>query len=264
MTTLIRIDRFDIGRRLLTLHAGLIYAFLYLPIVILMVFSFNVSRVGTVWGGATLAWYERLVGDASVLSALNNSLIVAVVSTIISTIIGTLAAFSLDRSHFRGQRLFDGALLLPIVVPDIIMAISLVLFYALIHLPLGRLSIIIGHVAFNISFVAVVVRARLHGFDRRLEEAAMDLGATPRQTFVHVMLPLILPGIIAGALLAFTLSLDDFLIAFFTAGVGATTLPLKVYSMVKFGVTPEINAVSTVMLVITIGVTLLAQWLMRR
>lgn len=255
--------RFNIGLRLLTLHAGLVYAFLYLPIVILVVFSFNVSRVGTVWEGATVAWYERLVRDTSVLSALNNSLIVACVSTVISTIIGTLAAFGLSRSPVREQRVFDGLLLLPIVVPDIIMAISLVVFYALIHLPLGLMSIIIGHVAFNISFVAIIVRARLHGFDRLLEEAAMDLGATPRQTFVHVTLPLILPGILAGGLLAFTLSLDDFLIAFFTAGVGATTLPLKVYSMVKFGVTPEINAVSTVMLMLTIGVTLLAQWLMR-
>lgn len=240
------------------------YAFLYLPIVILVVFSFNASRIGTVWAGATLAWYARLMRDTSVQSAMNNSLIVAVVSTLLSTVIGTFAAFGLSRSRFRGQRGFEGVLLLPIVVPDIVMAISLVLFYVVIHLPLGLTSVIIGHVVFNLSFVAVVVRARLHGFDRLLEEAAMDLGATPRRTFLHVTLPLIFPGILAGALLAFTLSLDDFLIAFFTAGVGATTLPLKVYSMVKFGVTPEINAVSTVLLAITIGATLLAQWLMRR
>ena len=180
--------------------------------------------------------------------ALRNSLYVAFSSTLISTVFGTMVALAMERYKFKGQLAFDALLYLPIIIPDIAMAVMLLLFFVLIKIPLGRSTIIISHVAFNISFVAVVVRARLAQFDMTLEEAAQDLYANNWQTFRQVTLPLIMPGILGGALLAFTLSLDDFVITFFTSGPGSTTLPLRIYSMVKLGVTPEINALSSIML----------------
>lgn len=197
------------------------------------------------------------------LNSIKNSLIVGCFSTLFSTIIGTLAAFGMARFGFRGKKLFDAVLHLPIIIPDIVMAIALLSFYVFIKLTLGLESIIVAHISFNIAFVAVVVRTRLEGFDRDLENAAMDLGATPFKTFRYITLPIIMPGVIAGALLAFTLSWDDFLIAFFTAGVGSTTLPLKVYSMVKFGVTPAINAISTITLFFSMTLILIAMRLQR-
>jgi len=251
--------RFRIGESILGLHSGLVYLFLYLPIIILIVFSFNKSRIGSVWEGATLDWYKKLLTDRDMLDALKNSLIVAVVSTIISTVIGTITAFAMNRFNFLGKRIFDLVLLMPIIIPDIVMGISLLAFYVFINLTLGLVSIVIAHVAFNISFVAVVVRARLHGYDKTLDEAAMDLGANPFQTFMRVTLPLISPGVIGGALLAFTLSFDDYLITYFVAGSGITTLPIKVYSMMKFGVTPEINAISALILFFTMTLILISQ-----
>jgi spermidine/putrescine transport system permease protein len=246
-------------QKVLGMYAILVYLFLYLPIVILIVFSFNRERINAVWTGFTFDWYLKLFQDASILNAMLNSFIVASVSTMIATAIGTLAALGMSRYDFRGKRMFDAVLHLPIVIPDIMMAIALLSFFVLIKATLGLYSIILAHVTFNIAFVAVVVRARLADFDRNLEYAAMDLGATPVRTFRHVTLPLIMPGIIAGALMAFTLSWDDFMIAFFTAGVGSTTLPLKVYSMIKFGVSPEVNAISTLMLFFSMAVVLIAQ-----
>ncbi len=244
--------------RVLAGNAWLVFAFLYLPIIALVVLSFNDNRLVGVWGGASLRWYRELVTDTAVLSALRNSLIVALVSTVIATALGTAAALSLERFRWRGQRTFDGMLFLPVIIPDVTMAVMMLLFFVQVFRFAGNLfgftgafgltTIVLSHVAFNISFVAIVVRTRLAGMDRVLEEAAADLYASPWQTFRHVTLPIIGPGIAGGALLALTLSLDDVVITSFVAGPGATTLPVYVFGLVRRGVTPLINAVSVLML----------------
>ncbi|MBC8253186.1 MAG: ABC transporter permease [Ardenticatenia bacterium] len=234
--------------RLLTAHGVAGYVFLYLPIIILVIFSFNASRYAVAWRGLTLRWYASLFAHPAIGAALQNTLIVAGASTLISTVFGTMVALAMERYKFRAKLAFDALLYLPIIIPDIAMAVMLLLFFVLSHTRLGLTTIIISHAAFNISFVAVVVRARLAYFDVTLEEAAQDLYANEWQTFRRVTLPLIMPGILGGALLAFTLSIDDFVITFFTAGPGSTTLPLRIYSLVKLGVTPEINALSSMML----------------
>jgi len=239
--------------RLLTTHGILGYLFLYLPIIILVVFSFNASRYVAVWRGFTFDWYQTLFTNQAIAAALRNSLIVAGTSTVVSTVFGTMVALAMERYRFPGKLAFDGLLYLPIIIPDIAMAVMLLLFFVMVNLRLGLITIIISHIAFNISFVAVVVRARLAYFDVTLEEAAKDLYANEWQTFRRVTLPLIMPGILGGALLAFTLSIDDFVITFFTAGPGSTTLPLRIYSMVKIGVTPEINALSSMMLLFSMA-----------
>ena len=266
----------------LYLNAALVFAFLYLPILILIVYSFNNSRYNVVWRGFTWSWYESLLkgsnvlglgsqtGSAdmggSILIALNNSLLVAGLSTLASTILGTLLAIAIERYHFRGRSAIAALIYLPIVMPDITMGISLLVFFTLcfklleiltgIHLTLGLPTVIIGHITFSVSFVAVIVQARLADLDPALEEAAMDLGANKWQTLWRVTLPLLWPAIFSGALLAFTLSLDDFVVTFFVAGVGSTTLPLFVYGMIKFSVTPAINAISTLMLLASIGLVI--------
>jgi spermidine/putrescine transport system permease protein len=240
------------------------YVFLYVPIIILVIFSFNASRFVTAWEGFSLRWYGELFRNEAMAAALKNSLIVAIVSTLVSTVFGTMVSLVMERHQFFGKLAFDALLYLPIIIPDIVMAVMLLLFFVLSRIRLSLVTIIISHVAFNISFVAVVVRARLAGFDRSLEEAAQDLGANELQTFWHVTLPLLMPGILGGALLAFTLSLDDFVITFFTAGVGSTTLPLRIYSMVKLGVTPEINAISTLLLVASMTLVMLSLFLQRK
>jgi len=244
--------------RLLAGNAWMVFAFLYLLIVVLIVLSFNDNRLVGVWGGASLRWYRELAGDTAVLSALRNSLIVAVVSTIIATALGTAAAIALERFRWRGRRTFDGMLFLPVIIPDVTMAVMMLLFFVQVFRFAGNMfgitgtfgltTIVLSHVAFNVSFVAIVVRARLAGMDRVLEEAAADLYASPWQTFRHVTLPLIAPGIAGGALLALTLSLDDVVITSFVAGPGSTTLPVYVFGLVRRGVTPLINAVSVLML----------------
>jgi spermidine/putrescine transport system permease protein len=240
------------------------YIFLYAPIVVLVVFSFNSSRFVTDWSGFSLRWYRVMFGDEAMMAALKNSMIVALVSTFFSTIFGTMAALAMERYRFTGKLTVDALLYLPIIIPEISMAVMLLLFFVMSKITLGLTTVIISHIAFNISFVTVVVRARLAGMDQRLEEAAQDLGANELQTFWHVTLPLMMPGILAGALMAFTLSLDDFVITFFTAGVGSTTLPLRIYSMVKLGITPEINAVSTLMLVASMVLVLVSLFLQQR
>jgi len=240
------------------------YLFLYVPILILIVFSFNASRFVTTWSGFSLRWYGELFQNEAMMLAMRNSLIVAVVSTLISTVFGTMVALAMERHRFFGKFAFDALLYLPIIIPDIAMAVMLLLFFVMSKITLSLTTIIISHIAFNISFVAVVVRARLVGFDRSLEDAAQDLGANEIQTFRHVTLPLLMPAILGGALLAFTLSLDDFVITFFTAGVGSTTLPLRIYSMVKLGITPEINAVSTLMLAASMTLLVLSVILQRK
>jgi len=248
-----------LGRRVLTLHGLISYFFLYAPIAILLIFSFNASRFASgTWKGFTLNWYIELFQDEAIGAALRNSLYIGFVSTLVSTIIGTMVSLAMERYKFWGKLAFDSLLYLPIIIPDIAMAVMLLIFFVQVKMPLGRYTIIISHIAFNISFVAVVVRARLAQFDITLEEAAQDLYANNWLTFYRITLPLLMPGILAGALLAFTLSLDDFVITFFTAGPGSTTLPLRIYSLVKLGVTPEINALSAVMLMASFVLVLIS------
>jgi spermidine/putrescine transport system permease protein len=228
-----------------------VYLFLYAPILVLVAFSFNAGRLTAEWTGFSLDWYAKAAANPQVLAALRNSLKVAFTTTAIATVIATAAAVAFHRYRFRRQDALDAAVTLPIVVPEIVMASSLLLLFAALGLRLGFLTVVLAHVAFAVSYAVVVVRARLAGFDRSLEEAAADLGATPLQAFFRVTLPLIAPGVLAAALLVFSLSIDDYVITSFVAGVGSTTLPIQIYSMVKSGISPEINAVSTLLLVAT-------------
>lgn len=255
----------------LRLYALLVYAYLYIPILILVVFSFNASRFGVRWTGFTLDWYHALLADRYIRQAAWNTLIVAVAATVLATVIGTAAALGLQRYAFRGRGLAEASLYVPVVIPEVVMGIAMLAFFAQsfalvahwtpLRPQLGLGTIIIAHTAFAVPFVVLTVRARLHGFDRRLEEAAMDLGADEWTTFRRITLPLILPGVVAGALLAFTLSLDDYIITLFTAGPGSTTLPLRVYAMLRQAVTPKVNALSTLWVLVVFGVLLAAQLL---
>ncbi len=256
--------RVSLSSKLITWYAVIIFLFLYLPIFILIIYSFNANKVVGVWEGFSLQWYEELFHDRAIGDAFKNSIWVATWSTILSTILGTMAALVLERYRFRGKMTFDGVLYLPIIIPDIVMALSTLLFFVMVGIALSRYTILIAHVAFNISFVAVIVRARLANMDQSLEEASADLGANEWITFRRITLPLLMPGVIAGALLAFTLSLDDFVITFFVSGPGSTTLPVRVYSMIKFGVTPEVNAISTLMLVGSTFLVIISLILQRR
>lgn len=245
--------------RVLAGNAWLVFAFFYAPILVLIVFSFNANDNVGIWTEPSLQWYREVFSNSSVTNAMKNSLIIAAISTFVSTILGTMAALSLERFRFRGQRVYDGLVYLPIIIPDVTMAVMLLLFFAqgfqFLDSAIGWSpsfgigTISLSHIAFNISFVAVVVRARLGQLDPRLEEAAADLYATRWQAFRRVTLPLIAPGVAGGALLALTLSLDDVVVTSFVAGPGATTLPVFVFGLVRRGVTPLINAVSTIMLV---------------
>ncbi len=248
----------------LTLLAAAIFLFLYLPILILVIFSFNANSVVGVWTGVSTRWYEELLHDRALIDSFQVSLWVAFWSTLISTVLGTLGAMALERFRFRGKLTYDATMYLPIIIPDIVMALSALLFFVLVAVPLSRYTILVAHVAFNISFVAVVVRGRLAEMDRGLEEAAADLGANTWTTFRRVTLPLLMPAIVSAALLAFTLSLDDFVITFFVSGPGSTTLPVRVYSMIKFGVTPEVNAISTLMLLGSTVLVVVSLWLQRK
>jgi len=245
-------------------YAVLAYLYLYIPIIVLIVFSFNTMKLNVRWQGFTLNWYRVLFNDQQVLLATRNTLIIAVVSTVIATVIGTLAALAMQRYHFPGYSASETIMYIPIVIPEVVMGISLLVFFVMAKMTLGLVTIALSHIAFNIPFVALVVRARLHGYDNSIDEAAMDLGANEMTTFWRVTLPTIMPGVLAGAMLAFTLSLDDYVITYFTAGPGSTTLPLKVYSMVRFMVTPEVNALSTIWVLIVFIVLLIGQIAQRR
>jgi spermidine/putrescine transport system permease protein len=258
------------------------YFFLWAPIILLVIFSFNDSRGVNTWHGFTTRWYENIFTGAAggettfasglLLDSLKNSLFVSVLATTISTVLGTMLALSMARGNYPGKKYLDGLLLLPVIIPEITQGVSLAMFFKIIFdyiesatgtrvFP-GFGTIIIGHVVFNLAYVAVVVRARLADMNPRLEEAAYDLGANGWRTFWRITFPLMMPGIVAGALLAFTLSLDDFVVTFFMSGVGNTTLPVFVYGLLKTSVTPDINAISTLMLVIStvlIGISLLLQ-----
>jgi putrescine transport system permease protein len=232
------------------------FAFLYLPIVILVVFSFNGSRLVTVWAGFSTKWYVSLMQNQGLLDAAWVTARVGLLSATFATVLGTLAALALTRyTRFRGRVLFSGMVFAPLVMPEVITGLSLLLLFVAVGLDRGFVTVTLAHITFTMCFVAVVVQSRLMTFDRSLEEAAMDLGATPVKTFFQVTLPVILPAIVSGWMLAFTLSLDDLVIASFTSGPGATTLPMKIYSQVRLGVTPEINAASTILIgIVAVGV----------
>ena len=247
-------------KRVLEANIGLVYLFLYIPILAVVAFSFNSGEQISVWEGFTFGWYARLFEDVALWRACRNSLMVAGVATLIATVIGTAAALAIERHRFRIRTALVRTLYLPIIIPDIVLAIALLTFYVQVGIPLGLITVIIAHAVFNIAYVTIIVRARLQGYDHTLEEAARDLGANEWQTFWRITLPLIAPGIIGGALLAFTLSIDDFVITFFTAGVGYTTLSVHIYSLLKFGITPKINAISTMLLANSIVFILLFLW----
>lgn len=254
------------SRRWLLPWAMALYAFLYAPVVVVVVFSFNAARHGAAWRGFTWDWYPALFAKDAALSAAWNTLILALSSTALATVLGTLLGYGLNRYAFPGRRWIGHWLQVPVFIPDIVMAAALVLFYSMARrwlgvFELGLFTMVVAHVTFQIPFVTIVVRARLAGLDPALEEAAHDLGAGEWQVFRHVTFPLMLPGVLAGGLLAFTLSLDDFVVSFFTSGPGSTTLPILIYSSVKRGVTPDINALSTLIILVsvlaTVSVTLL-------
>ncbi len=245
--------------RWLGAHLSGTFAFLYLPIVVLMVLSFNKAGLPTAWGGFSVEWYGKLFANPRIQSAALNSVIVASIATAMATVLGTLLALGVERAKPSAAR--EALLFMPMIIPDIVLAIALLSFFTLLKFSLGLHSIIMAHVVFNIAFVCAVVRARLKNFDWALTEVSRDLGAGPITTFRHITLPLILPSVFAGALLSFTLSVDEFIIAYFTAGAGqsSTTLPMQIYSMIRFGVTPEINAMATIVMFASFAALLLAQ-----
>lgn len=233
------------------------FILLYAPLVALVAYSFLAPVAGP---GSPLGfswqWYQKALSNPEILSALNTSLWVGVWSTLCATILGTAAAFAIERYRFPARDFLLVLSHVPLIMPEIVLGLALLIWFVLLEISLGTFSIILAHVTFSVSYVIITVRARLGDFDESLEEAARDLGATPFQTFSRVTFPIIWPGVLSGALMAFTLSFDDFLITFFTAGVGSDTLPLKIYAMVKFGVSPEINAISTLMLAVTLVLVL--------
>lgn len=255
------------SRKWLKALFALIFFVLYAPIITLIAFSFNTDKRGVVWRGFTLDNYTKAWNNASLIEALTNSLVIALIATVIATVLGALTALLMWRFRFPGKGAYEGFMALPIVIPEICMGVALLLFFVnsgMMELfvnmpwPLNLGNIIFAHVTFCFPFVAVVVRSRLVGFNRQLEEASKDLGASEWQTFWSIIVPYMKPGLIAGALLAFTLSLDDFVITFFTSGPETVTFPVKVYSLVRRGVSPEINAASTVLIVITVIATVIA------
>lgn len=245
--------------RVLGLHLACTYVFLYGPILVLMVLSFNRAGLPTVWSGFSVEWYGKLLDNKDILSAAYNTIFVAIISTIIATVLGTLLAMGVERR--KASNALDALLFAPMIIPDIVLAIALLSFFTLLDFTLGLHSIILSHVVFNIAFVCAIVRTRLKNFDHSIVEASLDLGASRFTTFRRVTLPVIFPGVLAGALLAFTLSFDEFIIAFFTAGAGSssTTLPMRIYSMIRFGVTPEINALATIIMLVSFTLVLLSQ-----
>jgi spermidine/putrescine transport system permease protein len=253
----------------LSFVAAVLFVFLYAPVFVVVLFSFNAARHSMGWEGFTVRWYGALVENKLALDAAQNTLLLAAASTAISTLIGSALGFALSRYDVPLRRVVTRLLHVPVFVPDIVMAVSLLLFYALARrwfglFELGLLTMISAHVTFQIPFVAIVVRSRLAGLDPALEEAAHDLGANAWQAFWQVTFPLMTPGVLAGAMLAFTLSLDDFVVSFFTSGPGSTTLPILIYSSVKRGVTPEINALATLMVTASVLATVTMTLLHRR
>lgn len=245
----------------LKLAACASFAFLYLPLIVVVAYSFNDSRLNAEWVGFTLDWYRVLFGDEAMLHAARNSLAIALASSLCATFFGTLAGLAMHRYRFRWLPLL---VITPVAMPEILLGVSLLVFFIqVLHLTLGLISVVLAHITFSLGFVAIVVRVRLAGMDESIFEAARDLGASPWQAFRLVTFPLILPAVVAGFLMSFTLSLDDFVITFFTVGVGVSTLPLQIYSMIKIAVTPEVNAVSTLLMLLTLLLVVMASRLDR-
>jgi len=230
-----------------------VYAFLYVPLAVVVLFSFNDSLLNAQWVGFTTRWYSKLIDNDEMLRAAANSLFIALVASSVATVLGTMAGIAMQRWPHGLTRFLPFLVLTPVAMPEILLGVSLLLFFRqVLDLTLGLFSILVAHITFSLGFVAIIVRARLAGMDESIFEAARDLGASPWRTFRHVTFPLILPGILAGFLMSFTLSIDDFVITFFVAGVGVTTLPLQIYSMIKVAVSPEVNAVSTLLMALTL------------
>lgn len=245
------------GKLFAKMYTCFIYLFLYLPIIIIILFSFNTSKRNIVFEGFTLEWYGKLFQNDSLLDAYGNTLFVGLISTIIATIIGTLASYGMSKYKFKGKGIIDMLLYIPVVIPEIVLGISLLAIFNLSNVPMGITTLIIAHATFSIPFVVFTVNARLAGFDKSVEEAAMDLGASRIKTFLTVTLPIIFPGVLAGAFLAFTLSVDDIIISFFTTGPGSNTFPLKVMELTKTGVTPDVYALTTIVFLVTVTVAIL-------
>ena len=239
-----------LGKSLGNLYAILVYAFIYSPIAVMVVFSFNDQKTNYYWKGFTLRWYEKLFTDSSVVEYLWNSLYIAVAATVISVIIGTIGAVGLIRFEFRVKKLVNNSLYIPIVIPEVVLGLSLLMLFEIVHLPLGFLAIILSHVTFCVPFVIIIMRGRLAGMDLSVEEASMDLGANRVVTFFRVTLPMLLPGIVSGAFMSFTLSIDDVIISNFVSGPYSTTLPVKILSLVKTGLSPEVNALTSIMIAV--------------
>jgi spermidine/putrescine transport system permease protein len=250
--------------RLLAGWTGFVLLFFYLPIAVLILFSFNQSRLNIVWTGFTLEWYRSLWDDTVLVRSLKNSLIVAVATTAISLVLGTAGAWLLYRYRYRAASLLETLAFLPMIVPEVILGVSLLILFVTIGLQLGYTTIVISHVTFCFPFVMAAVQARLAGLDPALEEAALDLGATPLQAFTKVLIPYLMPAIISGGLMSFTLSLDELIVTYFTASAGTRTLPLEIFGRVKKGLDPSLNAISTVFIVFTVFALLVTEVVRRR
>lgn len=237
------------------------FVFMYLPVLVLAFFSFNESPFSAEWGGFSLRWYERMFSDGRILSALQDSLAVALLSVIISAVLGTLMAVGLARYQFPGKGLYQGMAYLPLIIPDIAIAVATLVFLASMAIPLNLWTVVAAHVVFCIAYIALVVSTRLAGLNPNLQEAALDLGATPTQAFIKVLLPELMPAVISGCLLAFVLSMDDLLISSFTAGGGVTTLPMEIFSRVRTGVKPDINALSVVLILGSGALAFMAEYI---
>lgn len=236
-----------------------VYAFLYVPLAVVVLFSFNDSLLNAQWVGFTTRWYSKLINNDEMLRAAANSLFIALAASSVATVLGTMAGIVMQRWPHGLTRFLPFLVLTPVAMPEILLGVSLLLFFRqVLDLTLGLFSILVAHITFSLGFVAIIVRARLAGMDESIFEAARDLGASPWRTFRHVTFPLILPGVLAGFLMSFTLSIDDFVITFFVAGVGVSTLPLQIYSMIKVAVSPEVNAVSTLLMALTLTLIALA------
>ncbi|MBR1865759.1 MAG: ABC transporter permease [Lachnospiraceae bacterium] len=244
---------------------GLVFIFLYIPIFVVILFSFNTSEMNIVFEGFTLQWYGSFFKNRTLMESLQNTLIIAAVSTIVSVVIGTLGAVGMSRYEFKGRKLVDMLLYVPIVIPEIVLGVAMLSIFSILNMPMGLLTMTLAHITFCIPFVVISVRASLAGMDKSLEEASMDLGASHVKTFLTVTLPLIMPGVISGATLSLSLSIDDVIISFFVSGPGSTTLPLKILEMVKHGVSPEVNALSTIItLIIIVAISLNTQSQIRK
>ncbi|MBP1736798.1 MAG: Spermidine Putrescine transporter permease component potC [Oscillospiraceae bacterium] len=241
------------------LYACLVYLFLYLPIAVVIAFSFNTSKTNIIFEGFTFEWYAKMFDNRQLMESFQNTLIVAGVSTVFSLVLGTLCAVGLYKFEFKLKSLVSNSLYIPIAIPEIVFGIAMLVFFSSVHISTGMFTLIVSHITFSMPFVAITVRSRVAGFDRSIEEAAKDLGANEFRTFMRVTLPMIMPGVISGGMLALTMSLDDVVISFFTAGPDSTTLPLKILGMVKKGVSPDVNALSTLMILGTAVIMVISQ-----